>query len=92
MSTDKKSTVRKSLDQQIEDAREKLKSLEAQKAEKGLEKTSLGMEKLLAELENVIKQNKCKTVDVLRSINRIKKVGATIQVKERAPRKKLEKK
>lgn len=87
MATAKKVATRKSLEQQILDTKEKLKKLEAQKSEKGLEKTSPGMDKLLAEIEQVCKINKCKTIDVLRSVNRIKKVGAVLQLKVRAPRK-----
>lgn len=87
MATTLKTTKRKSLEQQIADTREKLKKLEAEKSKKGLESTSPRMTELLAEIEKVTKLNKCKVIDVIRSINRIKKVGADIQVKARAPRK-----
>ncbi len=80
--------IKKSLEQKIADAKKKLVQLEAKKAEKGLEKDSAGMEKLLAEVEIVCQLNKCKTIDVVRSIARIKKTGAKIvkDVKARKPK------
>ena len=71
--------IKKTLQQQIEEAEAKLKLLKAKQSEKVLEKTSLGMEQLLAAIEVVTKENKCSVFDVLKSVSRIKKTGAKIE-------------
>ena len=71
--------VKKTLQQQIEEAEAKLKLLKAKQSEKVLEKSSLGVEQLLAAIEVVTKENKCSVFDVLKSVSRIKKTGAKIE-------------
>ncbi len=71
-------TIKKSLEQKIDDLQIRIDLLKAKKTNQGLGKDSDGMEKLLAEVENVCKLNNCKTIDVIRSISRIKKTGAKI--------------
>jgi len=70
--------TKKTLEQQIEEAEAKLKELKAKQKEKVLEKTSPGMDQLLAAIEAVKTDNDCSVFDILRSVSRIKKTGATL--------------
>ncbi len=78
--------VKKTLQQQIEEAEAKLKSLKAKQSEKVLEKTSPGVDQLLAAIDVVTKANKCSVFDVLKSVSRIKKTGAKIERPTKKPR------
>ena len=76
--------VKKTIQQQIEEAKAKLAKLESKAAEKGLDKSSPGMDQLLTALDVVCKENKCGVIDVIKSVSRLKKLGLKI---ERPPRK-----
>jgi len=80
-------TTTKSLEQQIKAAEEKLARLKALKDGAALSKTSPGMQELLAALENVCTQNKCKIIDVVKSISKIKRVWYKVEVAARKPKK-----
>lgn len=82
MPTAKKKTIQ----QQIADAKAKLEKLEAKAAGGLLSKDTAGMDQVLSGIETICKTNKCKTIDVLRSISTIKKLGLTITAPDRKPR------
>ena len=71
--------VKKTLQQQIDETKTKLKALQSLQKQKVLEKTSSGMDQLLAALDVVIEENKCTVFDVLKSVSRIRKTGAKIE-------------
>ena len=78
--------VKKTLQQQIDETKTKLKALQSLQKQKVLEKTSSGMDQLLAALDVVIEENKCTVFDVLKSVSRIRKTGAKIEPPTKKPR------
>lgn len=80
--------LKKTIDEQIAETEAKLKNLRSKKAEQLLGKTAPGMGQLLAAIDAVVAQNgKCKVVDIVKSISKIKRLGLTIAA---TPRKKRE--
>ena len=79
-STKKKVVVKKTLQQQIEETKAKLSLLEEKRAAHGLETDSPGMDKLLEALQSVADLNKCKFVEIFRSVSRIKRLGLKFEV------------
>ncbi len=71
--------IKKSIQQQIEDAEARLRRLKAKQAEQKLDVSSPGMDKLLSALEVVTNENKCSVFDVIKSVSRIKRTGAKIE-------------
>ncbi|AMO37315.1 hypothetical protein [Thauera humireducens] len=65
----------------------KLEVLRAKlKGEGVLKKDSPGMEALYAAMDAVCKENKCNNIDVVKAINRLKRLGLEIVQKERNQR------
>lgn len=67
--------TKKTLQQQIDETEAKLKSLKERQADHRLERASPGMDQLLVALDVVVKENKCKVVDVIKSLSKMKKLG-----------------
>jgi hypothetical protein len=66
----------------------KIQALKAKMANNGLDIKSPGVNKLMSAVDDVIKSNKCKVIDVLKTISRLKKQAVEITPKERKARKK----
>lgn len=79
-------SLKKSLQQQIADAELGLKKLKDKAAGGLLTKETAGMDQVLNAIEAVTKSNDCNTIDVLKSISKIKKLGLTITAPDRKPR------
>lgn len=71
--------IKKTRAQKIEEYKAKIKQLEAEDAGLTLDRTSPGMDQLLAAFDVVTKENKCSVFDVLKSVSRIKRTGAKIE-------------
>lgn len=78
--------TKKTIQQQIDEMEARLKLLREKQSEQVLEKTSPGMDQVLAAVDSVVELNKCKIVDVLRSVARIKRQGLTITAATRTKR------
>ena len=80
--------AKKTLDEQIAETEAKLAKLKAQKSGSLLDKESPGVAALISALDAVISQNKCKVIDAIHAISRLKKLGLKIEVPQRKKREK----
>ena len=89
MATAKKSMApKKSLDDKIALAEARLAEMKSQRAERGVEASSPGVDKLLSALDEVCRLNKVKPAIVIKALARLKKAGLAIAQKPRAAYKK----
>ena len=64
----------------------KLKLLKEKQNEQVLDSTSPGMDQVLTAIDQAVKENQCKIIDVLRSVSKIRRQGLTITAATRKKR------
>jgi len=77
--------TKKSRVEMIAELKAKLAKLEAE-SEETVEKNAPGVDKLLTAFDDVCKKNKCRSIVVIRSLSKFRKLGLTIEAPVRKKR------